>query len=302
MINAESVKARLKNHAKESDHTLQDELTMYGLERTLYRISVSSYADKFTLKGGILLYALFEGEFARATTDIDLLAKGTSNDIGAMENIFKEVFTIEEDDALKYDLNTLNVRSITEFKEYHGVNISIVAYLDRTRIDVSLDIGFGDIVYPNRIMIEFPVLLEMKAPNIYAYSIESIVAEKFEAFVQLGYANSRYKDFYDIYILATTRDFMGTVLQQAIIETFAHRKTGFDDIVAFEKEFVIDKTRQIRWSSFVRKKKAMVDVELKEVLGLVKIFLNPVVNAIKADIEFEFEWSYRRRKWCKNVE
>lgn len=297
LINAESVKARLKNHAKECGHTLQDTLTMYGLERTLYRISVSSHSDKFTLKGGILLYALFDGEFARATTDIDLLAKGTSNDIEAIENIFKEIFAIKGNDALRYDLNTLNVHLITEFKEYHGVKISIVAYLDRTKLNVSLDIGFGDVVYPDRTMMEFPVLLGMEAPNIYAYSIESIVAEKFEAFVQLGYANSRYKDFYDIYILATTHDFMGAVLKQAIMETFEHRKTGFVDIVAFEREFAEDRTRQIRWSAFVKKKKAMVNIEFELVLGLVKEFLVPLTESIKTGTDFQMKWSYEERKW-----
>lgn len=142
MISAASVKARLKNHAKESGHMLQDEYTMYGLERTLYRISKSSYVDDFTLKGGILLYALFEGEFARATTDIDLLAKGTENDKEIFKGIFSEVFSMKVDDALVYDLDTLEVISITEFKECHGVNVAIVAYLDRTRIYISLDIGF----------------------------------------------------------------------------------------------------------------------------------------------------------------
>lgn len=258
MISAESVKAKLKNHAKESGHTLQDELTMYGLERTLYRISISPYQEKFTLKGGILLYAMFDGEFARATTDIDLLARGISNDIDAIKAVFTEIFSIETDDALRYELSTLDVHSITEFKEYHGVNISVVAYLDKTKVTVSLDIGFGDVVYPDRLIMEFPVLLDMEVPRVYAYSKESIVSEKFEAFVQLGYGNSRYKDFYDIYILATTHEFIGNDLKQAIIETFEHRNTKFNDIVAFDTDFGNDHIRQTRWSAFIKKKKAMI--------------------------------------------
>ena len=101
------------------------------------------------------------------------------------------------------------MKNITEFKEYHGVNISIMAYLDRTRIPVSIDIGFGDVVYPNRVKMEFPVLLDMNVPEIYAYSIASVIAEKFEAIVSLGDANSRYKDFYDLYILAARCDLCG---------------------------------------------------------------------------------------------
>ncbi len=226
MINAASIKARLKNHAKERGHTLQNELTMYGLERTIYRISISPHAAKFTLKGGIFLYALFDGEFARATTDIDLLAKGTSNDTEVIKETFEEILQITVDDALRYDMETLEAISIAEFKEYHGVKVAVKAYLDKTRIDVSLDIGFDDVIYPNRAMMEFPVLLNMEAPIIYTYSLDSVVAEKFEAIVQLGYGNSRYKDFYDIYVLAATYDFDGNILKRAVVETFDHRNTS----------------------------------------------------------------------------
>lgn len=93
------------------------------------------------------------------------------------------------------------IRFITEFKKYHGLNVSVMAYLDNTRVPVSIDIGFGDHIYPDRMQMEFPVILDMDAPKVYAYSIPSVIAEKFEAIVSLGNANSRYKDFYDIYML-----------------------------------------------------------------------------------------------------
>lgn len=261
MINAESVKAKLKNQASKRGHMLQEELTAYGLERTIYRISISNYVDKFTLKGGIFLYALFDGNFTRATTDIDLLAQKTSNEVENIKKIFEEIFSLEVNDALLYDLESLEVHSITEFKAYHGVNVSILSYLDRTKIPISIDIGFGDIVYPERVLMDFPVLLDMEVPKIYAYSLNSVIAEKFEAIVSLGYANSRYKDFYDIYILASNYDFKGNELKKAIEETFHHRQTGFDDIVAFEKGFADDAIRKSRWNAFIKKKKAMVSVD-----------------------------------------
>ena len=297
MINAESVKARLKNHAKANGNMLQDELIMYGLERTIYRISISPYAKKFTLKGGIFLYALFDGEFARATTDIDLLARGTTNDVEAMKKLFVEILQFPVDDALRYDLTSLEVISITEFKKYHGVKVTVKCYLDKTRIDISLDIGFDDVIYPDRVEMEFPVLLDMEIPKIYVYSLESVIAEKFEAIVQLGYGNSRYKDFYDVYILATTHAFDGNMLKQAIIETFSHRNTGFEDVVAFEPDFGEDSIRQSRWRAFVRKKKTIVDVELEEVLELLRNFLKPVVGAIVTGENFEREWDCGRRCW-----
>ena len=160
MISAISVKDRLKNQALASGKTMQETLTAYGLERTVYRLSVSEYAERFTLKGGIFLYALFEGEFARATRDIDLLAKNLPNSVGDMRKVFQHIFSIECDDALRYDLDTLVVREITEFKEYHGVNIFIMAYLDRTRVPVSIDIGFGDVIYPGFPLIHLPYFLK----------------------------------------------------------------------------------------------------------------------------------------------
>ncbi len=297
MINAESVKATLKNQAPKRGHMLQEELTAYGLERTIYRISISDYVDKFTLKGGIFLYALFDGNFTRATTDIDLLAQKTSNEVGNIKKIFEEIFSIEVDDALLYDLRTLNVYSITEFKAYHGVKVSIVACLGRTKIPVSIDIGFGDIVYPERVLMDFPVLLDMEVPKIYAYSLNSVIAEKFEAIVSLGYANSRYKDFYDIYILAKNYDFDGEELKNAIEETFSHRKMGFDDIVAFEKGFADDSIRKSRWNAFIKKKKAMVSVELEEAIDLIEVFLQPVVDKIVNKSILDIHWNSQEKGW-----
>lgn len=213
MTSAISVKDRLKNQAVASGKTFQEALTAYGLERTVYRLSVSEYVERFTLKGGVFLYALFEGEFARATRDIDLLARNMPNNVENMKKVFENIFSIECDDALRYDLDTLEVIDITEFKEYHGVNVFIVAYLDRTKVLVSTDIGFGDVIYPDRVKMEFPVLPDMDVPKIYAYSISSVISEKFEAIVSLGDANSRYKDFYDIYILADRYDLDGTELK-----------------------------------------------------------------------------------------
>ncbi|WP_456082352.1 nucleotidyl transferase AbiEii/AbiGii toxin family protein [Mediterraneibacter sp.] len=134
MTNAISVKERLKKQAIEDGKTMQAKLVTYGLERTIYRLSVSKYAEKFTLKGGIFLYALFDGEYARATKDIDLLAQCIPNDAEEMTNVFNDIFSIECDDALQFDMNTLEVINITEFKEYHGVNVSIMGYLDRTKM------------------------------------------------------------------------------------------------------------------------------------------------------------------------
>ena len=297
MISAISVKDRLKKQAIEEKKTMQDKIVMYGLERTIYRLSISEYAERFTLKGGIFLYALFNGDYTRATTDIDLLAQCISNDIEEMKKVFKEIFSIKCDDALRFDLNTLDVIYITEFKEYHGVKVSILGHLDKTKVPISIDIGFGDIVYPERMKMDFPVLLDMDIPKVYAYSINSVVAEKFEAFVSLGLANSRYKDFYDIYVLSDRYNFDGKELTNAIKETFNHRGTSFNDIVAFEDGFADDETRLMRWNSFVKKKKALIKLDFEETVQLLKILLFPIVDAIKKNELFERTWSHEKKMW-----
>lgn len=297
MISATSVKDRLKNQATASGSAFQELLLSYGLERTVYRLSMSEYKERFTLKGGIFLYALFDGEFARATRDIDFLAKDMSNNVEDMKKVFEAIFTIECDDALRFDLGTLDVKDITEFKEYHGVSVSIIAYLDRTKVPVSIDIGFDDIIYPDRVKMDFPVLLDMEVPEIFAYSISSVISEKFEAIVSLGDANSRYKDFYDIFILADRYDFDGIELKEAIRETFEHRGTGFDDIFAFTDDFLVSEIHQSRWKAFLKKKKALVNVELEKVVSLIKTMLLPIVDSIASGTEYTSKWDHTTRSW-----
>lgn len=297
MTSARSVKDRLKNQAFSNGKSMQEILMAYGLERTVYRISVSEYVERFTLKGGILLYALFQGEFARSTRDIDLLAKNLPNSVDDMRKVFYTILSIECDDALRYDLDTLEVKKITEFKEYHGVNIFIMAYLDRTRVPVSIDIGFGDIIYPDRVKMEFPVLLDMEVPEIYTYSIVSVISEKFEAIVSLGNANSRYKDFYDIYILADRYDFDMDELKEAVKETFEYRGTGFDDIAAFTDEFAASELHRNRWTAFLKKKNTLIKVDLEDVVDLLRTLLFPIVESIRNNIENGAKWNHEFHSW-----
>ncbi|GAU79034.1 nucleotidyl transferase AbiEii/AbiGii toxin family protein [Fusibacter sp. 3D3] len=296
-MNADSVKAKLKKSAKENKRLFQDELVVYCLERTIYRISQSKYNENFTLKGGIFLYAVFDGDFSRATRDIDLLGRSVDNTIETMRKIFEEIFSIKFDDAIVYDLNSISIKSITELKEYPGINVTVNAMLDKTRVPVSIDIGFGDVVYPKRVVMGFPTLLDMEFPKIYAYSVSSVVAEKFEAIVSLGYANSRFKDFYDVYLLINKFNFDGNELSKAIEQTFGHRKTPLTDIVAFEEKFYEDRARVARWNAFINKKRAMSQLEFGNVIEGIKKFLVPVVVSLKEKEPYEFNWSSEELLW-----
>ena len=283
-MNADSVKARLKNFAVKNGCTFQEALTYYGLERTIYRISVSKYAEHFVLKGGIFLYAIFDRKYERATTDVDLLARRISNSGEEMKSVFRDILSQDIDDALVFDIDSIAVEDITEFKEYHGLHISAVGYLDRTKIPVGIDIGFGDVIYPDAVKMDFPVILDMDPPRVNAYSLESSIAEKLEAIIHNGYLNSRYKDFYDIYVLSQKYEFSYEELRNAVVETFKNRKTKMTmDSAAFGDEFLNDPMHQTRWNSFLKKKKALIQVSMTDMMVRVKEFVCPLLEgAVKA--------------------
>lgn len=293
MMNAESVKARLKNFAIKNGYTFQEALIYYGLERTIYRISISKYADRFVLKGGIFLYAMFDRNYVRATTDIDFLVRRISNSSDEVKMIFRNILSQNIDDALVFDLDSIAVENITEFKKYHGLHISAVGYLDRTRIPIAIDIGFGDIIYPHAVKMTFPVILDMEAPVVNSYSLESSIAEKLEAIFHNGYLNSRYKDFYDIFVLSREYSFLYDSLRNAIIETFSNRSTPMTlDVAAFTNEFINDPMHQNRWNAFLKKKRALIQLPLDEVIEHIKTFIRPIFECSQVT-----KWSPEEGRW-----
>lgn len=293
MMNVDSVKARLKNFAIKSGCTFQEALTYYGLERTIYRISISEYADNFVLKGGIFLYALFGRNYERATTDVDLLAQRISNGSEEMKSVFQKIFSRDVDDALVFDVDSITVEDITEFKEYHGLHVSFVGYLDRTEIPISIDIGFGDVIYPEAVKMDFPVILDMESPRVNAYSLETSIAEKLEAIIHNGYLNSRYKDFYDIYVLSKKYEFSYAELRNAVIQTFENRKTPMTmDSAAFSDEFLNDPMHQTRWKAFLKKKKALIQVSMSDAMDWIKAFVRPLFEGAK-----KTRWNHEKGIW-----
>lgn len=212
-----------------------------------------------------------------------------------MKNVFRDIFAQDTDDALVFDLDSITAEDITEFKEYHGLHISAVAYLDRTRIPIGIDIGFGDVIYPDTMEMEFPVILDMEAPKVNAYSLESSIAEKLEAIVKNGFLNSRYKDFYDIYVLSENYLFNYEELNNAVMETFTNRKTPITmDTAAFSNEFLSDSMHQTRWNSFLRKIKALIPVSMNDALTRIKTFVTPLLAQTNAPVT---EWDPNEGRW-----
>ena len=212
-----------------------------------------------------------------------------------MKSVFRDIFAQDVDDALVFDLDSITAEDITEFKEYHGQHISAVAYLNRTRIPIGIDIGFGDVIYPDTVEMEFPVILNMEAPKVNAYSLESSIAEKLEAIVKNGFPNSRYKDFYDIYVLSGRYTFSYEELHNAVTETFTNRNTPMTmDTAAFSDEFLGDTMHQTRWKSFLKKKKAMIPVSMNDAMTRIKAFVKPLL--IQADVPVN-KWDPNEGCW-----
>ena len=279
-----SVKARLKNIAKDYKKTFNLILQLYMQERLLYRLSVSEYKDNFILKGGLFLFSM-TGFTGRPTRDIDFLAYQISNDMESIKEIFKNICKIEYNDSVVFDSNSVLVEEIKKEAEHGGIRVKLTGYLGKAKEMLWVDIGFNDIVVPEVITADYPVLLDMDYPKIKMYSFESVVAEKFEAIVSLGELNSRMKDFYDIFILLSEKNFNRDILQKAIAETFMRRETDilkFDQV--FKKEFIEDNNRINQWKLFL-KKIGHQNIEFKYVMDVIKKSLLPIYNNIKKEKE-----------------
>jgi predicted nucleotidyltransferase component of viral defense system len=218
-----SVRARLLNIARERRQPFDLLLTRYALERLLYRLSITKHRERFVLKGAMLMTTWFVDPL-RPTRDLDLLGFGDSEP-AAMLDIFREICAVEINDGVVFDVADLRIDRNREELEYGGLRIKTNAIIGGARIRVVIDVGFGDATEPGLTETELPVLLGLPAPRLRAYPRETVIAEKFQARVMLGRANSRMKDFYDIWILSRHYDFEGPGLARAIAATFARRRT-----------------------------------------------------------------------------
>ena len=221
-----SVREKLRNIARQRNADFGLVLVKYGLERILFRLSRSAYHDVFVLKGA-LLFELWTGQQYRPTRDADFLARG-ENSPERLFRIFRELCSVEtEPDGLRFDPDTVTAERIAEDADYEGVRVSFTAYLERAKIPIQIDIGFGDAVTPPPVENNYPTLLGSTAPRLLTYPRKTVVAEKLEAMVKLGIANSRMKDFYDMEVLSRTFSFGGKSLREAIHNTFERRGTEY---------------------------------------------------------------------------
>ena len=293
---AASILARLKNQAKETGLSYQMCLQLFCQEEFLRRLSLSQYNSNFVLKGGLFIYTLTEFQ-SRATQDIDFLMLQLSNDIDKVKGVVEEISRVPT--ANDYiTIEVVNAEKITPDKEYQGVSVKFIGHIKQVKIPFSIDIGMDDVIVPKAVKRCIKTrLTDFEEPEVYTYSLESTIAEKFDAILKRMEATSRMKDFFDIYYLSRMFDFDGRKLQEAIWQTIQHRGTvyeanSFDRISAFADNAFLS----AQWTRF----QPSMQVQLPEFVSILyrlKEFLQPVFEASIQEREFFMDWSAKQKIW-----
>ena len=285
-----SVRARLLNKARAGKLDFNLVLTRYALERILYRLSVSQQRDQFLLKGALLFDLWFDVPH-RPTHDADFLGFGSA-EIPYVEELFRDICSIEVEDGIVFQSESVKAAEIRKEANYAGVRVTLMGMLDSARCPVQIDIGFGDAVVPGPEEVLYPVILgEMAGPYLRVYPRYTVVAEKLEALTSLGMLNSRMKDYFDLWILAKHSDFDGSILSRAVAATFERRRTVVPDGVpiGLADEFIHDAQKSKQWQAFLRKN-ALDKMPLATVVGDLRGFLLPVLVAIASGSSHDYRW------------
>jgi len=245
-----SIRQRLLNLARETERDFAVVLVAYGLERLIYRVSISAHKDRFVLKGGMLV-TLWTTNEDRFTRDVDFLGFGTL-DAEALKQAFAEILEIGAEDGLEFDITNLTASAIREDGVYGGVRLKTAATLGKTRIPITVDVGFGDAIGGSRYVIEYPSLLDLPTARIRAYSPAVVIAEKFQAIVVLGLVNGRMKDFYDLWAIPRTQGVSETELAEAISATFERRATDIprERPDGLSEAFTSDRQKVTQWKAY----------------------------------------------------
>jgi predicted nucleotidyltransferase component of viral defense system len=271
---AKSVKDRLLNIARQEGRVFDVLLVRFALERLLYRLSVSEHRDRFVLKGGMLVTVWVEDD-NRVTRDADFLGHGDP-DPERLAADFREIMAIESDDGLVFDLDALAATAIREEMEYGGTRLKTSAYLEKTRIPVTIDIGFGDAMADATQQLDYPTLLDLPAPNVRAYPPATVIAEKFQAMVALGVLNGRMKDYYDLWAIPRALHIAAGDLDAAITATFERRQTAIptERPPGLSAEMVDDEVKQRQWRAYAASVD-LQDVALESIIDKVWELVGP---------------------------
>jgi hypothetical protein len=289
---AQSVKQRLMNRCSRTGEDYNVLLTRYAIERYLYRLTCTPHASRFTLKGA-LLFAIWMDKPHRPTIDVDLLGTGDPS-VDDLRKVFQQVCDANvESDGMRYDVASVRAEEIREENVYEGIRVKLTGYLGSARIPVQVDVGFGDVITPGPIEATFGPLLEFPPPVMSAYPPQTVIAEKLEAMVALGMANSRMKDFFDVYVLSRIMPFDGDALVEAVRATFNRRRTAIPTVrpPAWSREFASDAAKRAQWTAFAKRINAdLRPVDLADVVDAITQFAWPVMTGATSDAPFSKSW------------
>jgi predicted nucleotidyltransferase component of viral defense system len=289
---SQSVRQRLLNLSRVRGEDFQLTLVHFAIERLLYRLGSAQGGERFLLKGA-MLFALWSGEAHRPTRDLDLAGRGDPSADG-LAAFFRGLCGLAvPDDGLFFAGESVQVAGIREQQEYQGQRVRLLAYLGGARIQLQVDIGFGDAVTPTPEEVDFPTLLDMPAPRLRVYPRETVIAEKLHAITTLGLLNSRMKDFYDLDWMAQSFALVGTPLVEAIRATFARRQTALptQTPVGLTSQFADDPDKQTQWWAFVRRSGlAGEELALPAVVVRLQLFLMPPLQAASDDGPTPSHW------------
>lgn len=276
---AASVKEKLRNISIQTGKEFQNVVRQYVQERFLYRLSKSIYSNNLILKGALLFIA-HDISRNRPTRDIDFLGTTISNEIDDMVAVIKEILNVEIEDGLRFDSYSIEAENIVEDGDYKGVRIKFYAFLENSRERIQIDIGFGDKITAGPVEIEFPTMLDFPAPKLKVYSIETAIAEKFEAIVSLQLQTSRMKDFYDVLFFAEKYKFKKDILFEAFSTTFNNRSTNLAmSKKIFEDKFKNDERFQNLWQAFLNRNKLESNKTFPEVVSKIQSFIEPIFDS-----------------------
>ena len=297
---AASVRARLLTHARTYGDDFQRVLTRYAIERLLFRLSCSSDADRFVLKGAMLFATWPENAF-RPTGDLDLLGLGNpkSEDIA---EVFRRICALDApEDGIVYDVASVRVEAVREQNQYQGARVRLDGRLDSAVIPVQVDIGFGDHVYPEPEQREFPTLLpNLPRPRVFMYPAETVIAEKFEAMLRFGETNGRIKDFYDLWLTSRTFSFDLAILLEAVSGTLRRRQTAIPSQipVGLTEAFAVIAAEKGFWTGFLRRTPpALKPPDFPQLQSELWQFFGPVVAALSAPEGAKGWWDPYQGSW-----
>lgn len=249
----------------------------YLQERFLARLEKSNYRDHFVLKGALLLLA-YNIPTVRPSKDIDFLGQQTSNEVDQIESAIRDIATIDLNDGVSFNPDEIDIEQITEDAEYGGLRIKISATVGGDRHRLQLDIGFGDTIVDGPVDMDYPAILDFPSPNIKVYSLESAIAEKLEAIVNLGSFGSRMKDYFDVWFITQNHEIDKNRLKKAIKTTFAKRNTPTDDFFfIFDNDFKSDQYKHRQWKAFLNRTDVQLDRAFDQVIEDIENYLDEII-------------------------